>query len=106
MKLSKWGICSRSEGTGVVPSRNGSRLKCVLSKMMVTTWLISPRGELSWQLPAELEGAGAAVETLATARAAAGAAHADASGEIASSTAVPSEKTCRCQPAKPLVAEP
>src|SRR5258708_39662154 len=60
MKLSKWGICSRSEGTSVEPSRAGSRWKCVLSKMMVTTCVIFPRGELSWQSPAGLAGAGGA----------------------------------------------
>src|SRR5258708_35576960 len=60
MKLSKWGICSRSEGTSVEPSRAGSRWKCVLSKMMVTTCWTFRRGELSWQLPAGVAGAGCA----------------------------------------------
>jgi hypothetical protein len=49
IKLSRWGICSRSEGTSVEPLRAGSRWKCVLSKMMVTTCLIFPFGEFNSQ---------------------------------------------------------
>src|ERR1700730_11092200 len=47
IKLSRWGICSRSEGTSVEPLRAGSRWKCVLSKMMVTTCLMFPFGEFT-----------------------------------------------------------
>src|ERR1700751_1820665 len=102
MKLSRCGICSRSEGTGVEPSRKGSRLKCVLSKMMVTTWLILPRGELSWQPPAELEPGAPPAAFEAAARTAEvpaplGAAQAGAIGYKVRSTAVPKAKVPRCQ---------
>src|ERR1700719_1606523 len=65
MKLSKWGICSRSEGTSVEPSRAGSRWKCVLSKMMVTTRLMFPFGEFNWQRTAAGGGVGAGAGALA-----------------------------------------
>src|SRR5215472_15594658 len=109
MKLSKCGICSMSEGTGVVPSRKGSRLKCVLSKMIVTTWLTFPRGELSRQPPAAFAAADAASLTPAPpdGRAAArlGVAHAGVSGEKAMSTAVPAARALRCQLAQTLASE-
>src|ERR1700751_763390 len=97
MKLSRCGICSRSDGTSVEPSRAGSRLKCVLSKMMVTTWLTFPRGELSWQPPTGLGAGGAGLAaasfadaaTTGKAAAPAGAAHAGDTGDKARSTAVP-----------------
>src|ERR1700751_1114230 len=101
MKLSKCGICSRSEGTSVEPSRAGSRLKCVLSKMMVTTCWTFPRGEFSWQPP---EGLGCAAA--AEAAGPAGAAHAGATGDNARNTAVPAAMALRCQVAQPLTPEP
>src|SRR6516225_2225896 len=109
MKLSRCGICSRSEGTGVEPSRKGSRLKCVLSKMMVTTWVILPRGELSWHPPAVLGAAGAGPPTFAATRAAGkaapGAAHAGAADNKVSSAAVPAARACRCHLAKAFTHE-
>jgi hypothetical protein len=58
-KIERWGICSRSESTSVEPSRAGSRWKCVLSKMMVTTCLMFPRGECKVHPTCELDaGAG------------------------------------------------
>src|SRR5215467_11929349 len=89
MKLSRCGICSRSEGTGVVPSRKGSRLKCVLSKMIVTTWLTFPRGELSRQPPA-------AAGTAATFAAARVTDEAPAAGDAPRSTAVAIARALRC----------
>src|ERR1700756_2630051 len=98
MKLSRCGICSRSEGTSVEPSRAGSRMRCVLSKMMVTTWLTFPRGELSWQPPAGVATASLAVAPVAdNAAAPFGAAHAGAIGEKAKTTAVPMARALRCQ---------
>src|ERR1700757_4152329 len=111
MKLSRCGICSRSEGTSVEPSRAGSRMKCVLSKMMVTTWVTFPRGELSWQPPAAVS-AGVATASFAAApvadKAAApfGAAHAGAIGEKAKITAVPMARALRCQLDPALAPEP
>ncbi len=90
MKLSRWGICSRSEGTSVEPSRAGSRWKCVLSKMMVTTCLMFPFGEFSWQPPAGGAGAG----TLAGAGAAA---CVGITGVMAKNPAVAAASICRSQ---------
>src|ERR1700746_1064431 len=95
MKLSRCGICSRSEGTRVEPSRAGSRLKCVLSKMMVTTWLTFPRGELSWQPPTGLGAGGAGLAAASFADAPAGGAHARAAGDKARRTAVPRARAWR-----------
>src|SRR5215472_94313 len=108
MKLSKCGICSRSEGTSVEPSRAGSRIKWVLSKMMVMTCWTFPRGELSWQLLAELAGVGAGdVAAFAVApAAAAGPAHAGATGYSARSNAVPMARAWRCWPVQTLGDEP
>src|SRR5215475_12944207 len=114
MKLSRCGICSRSEGTSVEPSRAGSRMKCVLSKIMVTTWLTFPRGELSWQLPAALGASTRAAANFVAPPAVgkgtgpAGAAHADVTGDKLRSTAVPTATALRCQlgaaaPESPLV---
>src|SRR5882762_1891336 len=56
MKLSRLGICSRSEGTFGL-----SRVKCVLSNWTKITCLIWPDAEFSWQAPtAELVSLGAA----------------------------------------------
>src|SRR6267143_2339114 len=56
MKLSRLGICSRSEGTLGL-----SRVKCVLSNWTKITCLIWPDAEFSWQaLTAELVSLGAA----------------------------------------------
>src|SRR5262249_28687861 len=106
MKLRRCGICWRSEGTGVVPSRKGSRLKWVLSKMIVTTWLTFPRGDLSRQPPAP----DAAAATFAAAPVtdmapAPGAAHAGAAGDTARSTAVPIARALRCHVADVLAPE-
>jgi hypothetical protein len=68
-------------------------MKCVLSKMMVTTWLIFPRDELIWQDPAELVGA-AAVLVWADAGPLA---HADVAGYIAKNAAVTTATICRHQ---------
>src|SRR5215472_3375499 len=108
MKLSRWGICSRSEGTSVEPSRAGSRIKCVLSKMMVTTCLIWPRGELSWQPPVGLPDAGAGdAAALADAPAApAGAAHAGATEYRPRSIAVPRARARRRHVGHALVRDP
>src|ERR1700749_811226 len=43
MKLSRFGICSKSDGTLGL-----SRVKCTLSNSMYTTCLIFPEGEFSW----------------------------------------------------------
>jgi hypothetical protein len=65
-------------------------MKCVLSKMIVTTWLIFRRGELIWQDPAGLVGAAAVL-----ARADAGPlARADVAGYIARNAAVTTAATC------------
>src|SRR5215471_15481193 len=111
MKLSRCGICSRSEGTSVEPSRAGSRLKCVLSKMIVTTWLTFPRGELSWQPAAELKAGVAAATRAAAPRAGevsapVGPAHARAIGYTAKNTAVPRASARRPQLSQLLVFEP
>src|SRR5262245_29009174 len=45
MKLSRFGICSRSEGTFGL-----SRRKCTLSSWMKMTCLIMPRAEFNWQV--------------------------------------------------------
>src|SRR5262245_28875828 len=109
MKLSRWGICSRSEGTRVEPSRAGSRTRCVLSKMMVTTCWIFPRAELSWQPPAAglADGGtgGAAAFAVAPAEPA-GAAHAGTTGYKARSTAVPRARAPRHQLAQALLGDP
>src|SRR5215469_903497 len=85
-------------------------MKCVLSKMMVTTCLTFPRGELSWQPAAEASAGSAAtfVDAPAADRAAApaGAAHAGAKGENARSTAVPMARAFRSQLAIELASEP
>src|SRR6266702_6029283 len=46
MKLSRFGICSRSDGTLGL-----SRVKCVLSNWMLMTCWICPLAELSWHPP-------------------------------------------------------
>src|SRR3974390_252460 len=105
MKLSRCGICSRSEGTSVEPSRAGSRLKCVLSKMMVTTWLTFPRGELSWQPPAALEAAAAGNAGVSFVAAPAGAADAGTTAKKASAMALPKARAWRCQLAQAVANE-
>jgi hypothetical protein len=71
----------------------------VLSKIMVTTWLTFPHGELSWQLPAAVS-AGVATASFAAASVAveavapAGAAHAGATGERRGLRRFPRQEPC------------
>jgi hypothetical protein len=67
-------------------------MKCVLSKMISTTWLIFPPGELSWQLTAGLGDGGVGAAGKADAAAAAG-----TTGYKASIIAVPMARTRRRQ---------
>src|SRR5258706_9313109 len=55
MKLSRLGICSRSDGTFGL-----SRVKCVLSNWMLMTCWICPLAELSWHPPELATATGAA----------------------------------------------
>src|SRR5215467_6402858 len=74
--------------------------------MISTTCWTFPRGELSWQPPAGLLGAGIATAFAVVPAAPAGAAHAGAIGYNARSNAVPMAKAWRCQVAQALAPEP
>src|SRR5215472_5096013 len=94
MKWSRCGICSTSEGTSVEPSRAGSRRKCTLSKMISTTCLILPPGDLNWHPPAGV-GAAAAAAAFGEAAPPGVAAHVGTAGYKARSNAVHIARTWR-----------